>query len=101
MSRTTGASVEGPASDSGRNIKEVREETISASYQSDILKALFVSTIIPLVLLEVSTVGSNFIDSLVVSQLMGTQDLAVQGLASPYFSVVGIVGACSSPACRP
>ena len=23
---------------------------------------------------------------------MGTQDLAVQGLASPYFSVVGIVG---------
>lgn len=50
------------------------------------------STIIPLILLEVSTAGSNFVDGLVVCQFFGTQDLAVQGLASPHFSIMGIVG---------
>ena len=83
---------ESPPSGAKRTLKEVYRETLAASYESDILKKLFASTIIPLVLLEVSTAGSNFVDSLVVNQLMGTQDLAVQGLASPYFSVVGIVG---------
>ena len=75
-----------------RPLKSARGDTHAASYESDILKALFVSTIIPLVLIEVSLTGSAFIDGLVVSQFLGTQDLAVHGLASPYFSVAGIVG---------
>lgn len=60
-------------------------------YESDILKSLFVSTIIPLVLLEVSTSGSDFVDGLAVSQFLGPHDLAVQGLGSPYYSITGIV----------
>ena len=76
----------------GRTLKERRRETLAASYESDILKALFVSTIVPLVLLEVSTAGSSFVDGLVVSQFLGAQALAVQGLASPYYSITGIVG---------
>ncbi len=83
---------ESPAPESRRTLKEIRRDTIAASYESDILKTLFVSTIIPLVLLEVSTAGSNFIDGLVVSQFFGTQELAVQGLASPYFSLAGLIG---------
>lgn len=86
------SNTESPAPESGHTLKDIRRDTIAASYESDILKKLFVSTIIPLVLLEVSTAGSNFIDGLVVSQFLGTQALAVQGLASPYFSLAGIVG---------
>ena len=73
-------------------LKERHDRTIAASYESGILKALFVSTFVPLILLEVSAVGSGFIDGLVVSQFFGTQDLAAQGLASPYFSIAGIIG---------
>ena len=81
-----------PAPDSRRKIKDIRRETIAASYESDILKSLFVASFVPLILLEISTVGSGFVDGLVVSQFLGTQDLAAQGLASPYFAIAGIVG---------
>ena len=91
MSRKIDSSTEGLAPGPNSSLKDVRRDTIAASYESNILKALFVSTIIPLVLLEVSTAGSDFIDGLVVSQLLGTRDLAVQGLGSPYYSVTGIV----------
>lgn len=63
----------------------------SNEYESNILKELFVSTIIPLVLLEISTAGSGFVDGLAVSQFLGTKDMAVSGLASPYYSITGIV----------
>ena len=92
MGSTTDANTESPAPNTGRKLKDIRRDIIDESYQSDILKALFVSTIIPLVLLEISTAGSNFIDGLFVSQFMGNQALAVQGLASPYFSLAGIIG---------
>ena len=68
-----------------------RGDRIDASYQSDILKALFVSTIIPLILLEVSTAGAGFVDGLAISQFLGTQELAISGLAYPYFSITGIL----------
>ena len=67
------------------------QTSASHEYESDILKALFVSTIIPLVLLEISTAGSGFVDGLAVSQFLGTKDMAVAGLASPYYSITGIV----------
>lgn len=91
MGGSTTNGTEHPAPVSNRKLKDIRRDTIAASYESDILKDLFVSSIVPLVLLELSTAGSNFIDGLVVSQFMGTQALAVQGLASPYFSLAGIV----------
>ena len=62
------------------------------AYESDILKALFIATITPFVLLEISTAGSGFVDALIVSQFLGANDLAVQGLANPYFSVTGVIG---------
>lgn len=68
-----------------------RGDRIDASYQSDILKALFVSTIIPLILLEVSTAGAGFVDGLAIGQFLGTQELAISGLAYPYFSITGIL----------
>ena len=71
--------------------KATQGSATDASYESEILKALFISTIIPLILLEVSTAGSGFVDGLAVSQFLGTRDMAVQGLASPYFSITGIV----------
>ena len=83
---------EGSMPESRRKLKDVYRETMAASYESDILKSLFVSTFVPLILLEISTVGSGFIDGLVVSQFLGTKDLASQGLASPYFAIAGIVG---------
>lgn len=60
-------------------------------YESAILKQLFLTTIGPLILLEVSTAGSDFINSLVISQFFGPIELAVQGLAGPYFSIIGVV----------
>ena len=63
----------------------------SSEYESKILRNLFVNTIIPLVLLEVSTAGTGFVDSLAVSQFLGSKEMAVAGLASPYFSITGVV----------
>lgn len=74
----------------GFNRGRTREE--EAAYESDILKGLFLATIAPFVLLEVSTAGSGFVDALIVSQYLGANDLAVQGLANPYFSVTGVIG---------
>ena len=65
----------------GFNRGRTREQ--EAAYESDILKALFIATIAPFVLLEVSTTGSGFVDALIVSQFLGANDLAVQGLANP------------------
>ena len=73
----------------GFNRGRTREQD---AYESDILKALFIATITPFVLLEVSTTGSGFVDALIVSQFLGANDLAVQGLANPYFSVTGVIG---------
>ena len=63
----------------------------SSSYESSILKALFINTVIPFVLLDISSAGSGFVDGLAVSQFLGTKDMAVQGLASPYYSITGII----------
>lgn len=55
MGGSTTNGTEHPAPVSNRKLKDIRRDTIAASYESDILKELFVSSIVPLVLLELST----------------------------------------------
>ena len=59
--------------------------------ESKILKSLFLSSLGPFILQEISTAGAGFIDALVVSRFLSSEDLAVQGLGSPYYSVMGVV----------
>ena len=59
--------------------------------ESIIIKALFLSSMGPFIMQEISTAGSGFVDALVVSRFLSSADLAVQGLGSPYFSIMGVI----------
>lgn len=56
-----------------------------------IANKMFLAAFFTGVVIEFATVGTTFIDGLVVSRLLGADAMAAVGLARPLFSVIGIV----------
>lgn len=56
-----------------------------------ILNHVFWNVIISMILVEFSNVGCGFVDGVIISRFLGTTAMAAQGMAYPYFSLLGIV----------
>lgn len=58
---------------------------------SKILTDLFWNVIVSMILVELANVGCGFVDGVIISRFLGDTAMAAQGVAYPYFSVLGIV----------
>lgn len=58
---------------------------------SKILTDLFWNVIVSMILVELANAGCGFVDGVIISRFLGDTAMAAQGVAHPYFSVLGIV----------
>ncbi|MDD7219684.1 MAG: MATE family efflux transporter [Clostridia bacterium] len=58
--------------------------------KSKILTNLFKNIIISMILVEFANEGCGFVDGIMVSRFLGADAIAAQGIAYPYFSLLGI-----------
>lgn len=61
------------------------------SEKGKILTHLFWNVIISMILVELANVGCGFVDGVIISRFLGANAMAAQGVAHPYFSVLGII----------
>lgn len=76
----------------GLEKKELRKQKMKKnnSKNSKILTKLFKNIIISMVLVEFANEGCGFVDGVMVSRFLGADAIAAQGIAYPYFSMLGV-----------
>lgn len=65
-----------------RKIKSTRWKLVDGMFRS-----IFITSAI----IEFSNVGSAFIDGLIISRFLGAEAIAGEGIAHPFFSIVGVI----------
>jgi len=68
----------------------------SSGGTSAILKRMFLMAFYTTAIIEISQVGSSLIDGMITSRFLGTTEMAALGLATPYYSIAGVISGCIS-----
>lgn len=67
---------------------------------SSIMQKQFLSSVIVLSMVELANSISGVVDGLITGRLLGSVEMAAYGIASPYYSITGVIGGMLMVSCQ-